>query len=222
MKCDFSETQFAFCFTFEILKNYPNLVMPQFPNTVQEGRRGGGYDVAIDGSIFIQFKIPNYHKRKNDYKIKIDTECKQHALLKELKKPANCVYYAAPKFHTSDDLEKFYNSNLIERNSALFSIEDFPNNAVHKHVTFSRSGTQGTLHSNKESIDISQEIFSCKSSSSYLPDPMLLPVKAGYILDFIKNVDPAINTKYGKEKIVNEVFSILLIKYNILWISYFQ
>lgn len=220
-KCEFSETQFAFCFTFEILRNNPNLKMPQFPNIVQEGRKGGGYDVMIDGSIFIQFKIPVYRQNKDEYQIKIDTECKQHSLLKELKKPANCVYYAASKFHLLSEFEKYYNENRIEDNAALFSIESFLDSTeVHKHITYTKDSAYGFLHSVDKQISMARGIFPCKSSPSYRPDHMELSKKAKFILKFIQNIDSSVNIKYGNEKIINEVFSILLIQYNILWIPF--
>ena len=64
-KCEFSETQFSFCFTFEYIKMfYPSGPIPIFPNTVKEGREGGGYDVKVDGNIFLQFKIPKFYNIK--------------------------------------------------------------------------------------------------------------------------------------------------------------
>ncbi len=140
MRCQFSETQFSFCFTFEFLKTlYPFIAFPIFPNTVVEGRDDGGYDVEISNNLFFQFKIPTYFNRltarnmeywkvfKGTYfKIAVNTDLRQFELLKQLKKPHNQVYYATPPFHTIEELKKLYLNNNIVQNSALFSIDEFP------------------------------------------------------------------------------------------------
>src|ERR1700757_1958393 len=100
-KCEFSETQFSFSYTFELIqRNRGLLPMPTFPNTVQEGRYGG-YDVGfgdpeVDGSLFFQFKIPGFYEirgwrakgwscyQKPFYRI--DIEEQQFKLLKALKR----------------------------------------------------------------------------------------------------------------------------------------
>lgn len=154
MKCEFSETQFAFNYTFEILRRYSNLQIPFFPNTIQEGQDGGGYDVRCDfkvkGSLFLQFKIPSYIKNKNKYKIIIKNkqfEQLRDLVLQELKfnKPANLVYYVAPRFHSRDNLENFYYDNTIEFNSALFPVGEFPNLDKSQH-TLVYSYTKEELH----------------------------------------------------------------------------
>lgn len=140
MNCEFSETQFSFCFTFEYIKQFfPVIPLPVFPNTVVEGRAGGGYDVEILGNIFFQFKIPTYHDIKSIrnkkhwdvfgkayYKIKIDTSSQQFKLLKALDKPENKVFYATPEFHLWTSLTDYYQHEHIVDNSALFPIQNFP------------------------------------------------------------------------------------------------
>jgi hypothetical protein len=136
--CEFSETQFSFCFSFEYIKQFfPFVPLPIFPNTVDEGRVGGGYDVQINGNIYFQFKIPLYYDLVSNfwrrdwnvfgheyYKIKLDTDGYQFKLLKDLQAPGNEVYYATPEFHTSRDLSTNYISDKIVSNSGIFSLSD--------------------------------------------------------------------------------------------------
>lgn len=240
MRCQFSETQFAFCYVFELIAKYPKL-MPLFPNTVQEGRKGGGYDVEIDGSLFLQFKIPEYLTRDKKYKIKIDTkigkkEHNQFTLLKELKrnKPANIVYYCAPKFHEEEKLRELYHAQGIENNSAHFPIEQFPDNGKHHNLKYEyeyeyeldqdgksieiintkEPNTFGLLYSKPIKISSYSDVFSI----GYQPDPMPLKRKANILIKEIVN-----KTKYipYNNNIINDVdwlFSVLLLHYNILWI----
>lgn len=216
MKCDFSETQFAFCFTFEILQKYfPREIVPHFPNTVEEGRSGGGYDVSIDGSLFLQFKVPVYLK-KGKYKIKIHTEDEQFRLLKELNRPANLVYYSAPKFHTREDIENFYIKKQIENNSALFSIKNFPEDGAYHNLKYEYKDdnhSYGILSSEPKEIETLSNIFSIP----YHPYQMLLSEKADFLLEIIKKFDYNLcDSKVDNN--IDRVFSILLNRYNILWI----
>lgn len=141
IQCGFSETQFSFCFTFEYMRsNLPAIPFPLFPNTVVEGRDGGGFDVKVGENIFFQFKIP---KRGNSvsnsqrkfrnvfngdwYEVKIDTNSNQFRLLKELANNSmNEVYYAMPNFHMLCKMRKYYAEGLVERNSSIFNLRDLP------------------------------------------------------------------------------------------------
>jgi hypothetical protein len=61
--CEFSETQFSFCFTFEFIEKFSEKkINPIFLSTRNEGQDNGGFDVNIDGNIFFQYKIPKYYK----------------------------------------------------------------------------------------------------------------------------------------------------------------
>lgn len=220
MKCEFSETQFAFNYTFEILKKYTNLRNPFFPNIRQEGGPDGGYDVKLDfeveGSVFLQFKIPMYHKRINKYQIRFETnqlELLRQKVIKELQydKPANLVYYAAPNFHTCKDLENFYYNEEIELNSALFPVEDFPK-FTQKHTLkyafrevelqdqgvlieqFPENGHRFINHDKEKIYGLINstpkgiEISpTIFSKPNYEPSIMLLSKKAEFLLDKLKN-----------------------------------
>lgn len=148
IKCEFSETQFSFCFTFEYIRDLFPVPLPLFPNTVAEGRVGGGYDVQIAQNVFFQFKIPSYHNTPNNYhrkywnvfhqpyyKLKIDADSTQFKLLKELADQSvlNNVFYSAPGFFTRADLEKYYGNQEIVWNSVQFSVRGMPNHGTGIH-----------------------------------------------------------------------------------------
>ena len=112
-KCEFSETQYSFGYTYEFMNNYIpwSDTFPFFPSTGMEGKTGFGYDVLINHNLFFQFKIPFYvtknHKNTKDqwnahkkayYRISINTDENQFKQLKDLKMPNNEVFYCAPEF----------------------------------------------------------------------------------------------------------------------------
>lgn len=245
MKCEFSETQFAFFYTFEILKKYPNkLLSPWFPTTVEEGRSGGGFDAElqytsdfrkdvqkISGSLFLQFKRPDCLRGRPSYRIKIDG--KQLELLKQLKRPANMVFYCAPLFHEKAKIMTYYFGDEIEAHSVLFPIEEFEDvtgdhklryvcgddNTTKKKLAESElrggvTGRYGILNSEPQNIRVVPNIL----SERYKPDPMSLSEKASILFGIIKNVDDGINNVSNGGNIIKLVFSFLLIQHNILWI----
>jgi hypothetical protein len=166
-ECTFSETQFSFCFTFEYIRSYyPYIPLPLFPNTVLEGRDGGGFDVEIMGNLFFQFKIPKLYDKLNNalrkqwdvfghefYRIKVETDKEQYRLLKLLVKPYNKVYYTTPDFHDMLSLNRFYQSASITKNSSWFPLDSMPaHSSGHHHLVYSPKHGWGKLFS--EPIDI--------------------------------------------------------------------
>jgi hypothetical protein len=139
-KCEFSETQFSFCYTFEFIESYcPWSIIPYFPNTYIEGQPGHGFDVRIDGHLYFQFKIPKHITQqriantrqwetfnKAFYRCKINTDEEQYKLLKQLKNPDNEVFYITPDFHENRVISSHYHTRQIVNNSAVFSIDDLP------------------------------------------------------------------------------------------------
>lgn len=205
--------------------------MPLFPTTNQEKKLG--YDVNIGGSLFLQFKRPSYLKSEKIYQISLKNE-EQFKILYNLKlnKPANKVFYAAPIFYKLRDFKNFYLNKTIEENSALFPLEGFtppPNNGYHKlkyeyHISnvnqsvpltnldAQPKGTYGILNSDPISIETLHNIF----SESDKRDVMPLVEKADFL---IKNVIPrSVELDFEIENSVDRLFSILLVRYNILWI----
>ncbi len=48
-KTDLTESSFGFAYTFELTTLWKNrLIAPYIPSLIEEGRRGGGYDVALN------------------------------------------------------------------------------------------------------------------------------------------------------------------------------
>ena len=158
--CEFSETQFSLFFTAEYMNSFPCVKLPVFPNTVIEGRKGGGFDVQINGNMFFQYKIPVFFGSTRSkywkifdwecYRIDVSTKKKQFDLLKDLKKMDrnNCVYYAAPKFHLEEDMFKYYSCKSIITNSAIFPIENFPDDGMdHCKLYYDTDCDYGIWHS---------------------------------------------------------------------------
>lgn len=235
--CEFSETQFAFCYVNEMLNRYPHILMPIFPTLRQERKLGWDVriddDTEIDGSLFIQFKRPKFLSRTKKYKITITKH--QFDILYILKKdkPANNVFYVAPIFHTLDEMKDHHINNEIEKNTAHFPLENFPSSLTKNHhgltyeydsmsdintIPLTSGGsiptdTYGIINSEPISIENKH----CIDFDSIKPDRMKLIKKSQYLLN---NVIPG-NVVDAFDKIespVEQLFSILLVRYNILWI----
>ncbi|MES2396318.1 MAG: hypothetical protein V4549_09960 [Bacteroidota bacterium] len=234
--CDFSETQFSFCFTFEYIRQfYPNIPLPIFPNTVEEGREGGGYDVQINGNIFFQFKIPIYYDKVSNYfrrdwnvfghdyyKIKLETDQEQYKLLKALQMPNNEVFYATPEFHNKSDLTTLYNSDQIVANSGIFSLSNLPTyNSGYHHLIYSPSHSWGKLFSDPIEIKktISINPFELFSESKF---NMTIYSEARRIGNILKKGDykisGAVSLNDNKpDQFVKEIYTILLTEFDIHW-----
>jgi hypothetical protein len=237
--CEFSETQFSFCFTFEYLKNFfPTVPLPLFPNIRQEGAIGGGYDVKINGNLYFQFKIPNLYDRENNYtrkywkvynheyyKIKLETDSNQYRFLKNLISPYNLIYYATPEFHSVADLTLHYNADMIGNNSALFSIENLPpHGSGYHHLIYSPREHLGQLFSTPEPIKKNLLLFPGEYFRNENRDLTLyqqalnireLLLQYNVIGDLsLSSNEPAI--------LVKQVYTILLTNFNIHWVPLFR
>lgn len=244
MRCEFSETQFAFCYTFEILKTYSKqLLAPWFPTTVQEGRVGG-WDMAAkfqnsfpknvqltSGSLFLQFKRPVFLKSNKLYQIEI--KGKQLELLKQLNLASNLIYYCAPLFHEKDKILEYYTSGEIEKNSVLFSITAFgavsgdhklqyvlgkneldKYNLEEMNLRGEATGRYGLLFSEPKLIQVVPNIF----PDHRFPKAKLLSTRSDELFEIIKKFHKNIRDVPADKSITDLVFSILLIHHNILWI----
>lgn len=133
---EFSESSYAFAMVRELTEGTHGTVIcaPEFPTLRKEGAKGGGYDVKIKyqlAAVFYQFKIPQIIQRPSKlkppqfpvpyYRIPLRTRTpNQHQLLFDLEAPRSNhrVYYAAPKFHQSQQLNHHYLQNSVVENSA--------------------------------------------------------------------------------------------------------
>ncbi len=75
MKADFSEFTYGFSLVNELANTLSCTAVPIFPNMVEEGREGGGYDVKLlsgQGKILnFQFKLSERMKPRNSSEYKI-------------------------------------------------------------------------------------------------------------------------------------------------------
>ena len=129
---DISEFSYGFALTRELIALTDTLkAAPVFPSLIAEGKKGGGYDVNLDipgCPLFIQFKRsecmvrrtaretkPPMNLRTPFYRMKITERSRsaQHEMLLDLDAGPNEVYYAAPLFHTVEELNKAYLANSV-------------------------------------------------------------------------------------------------------------
>jgi hypothetical protein len=112
-----SEFSYGFALTNEIAAWAPLKLAPIFPSLIEEGKKGGGYDVKLDMPgvpLYLQFKrgyrmtrrtaneVKQYNKRLkipfHRFYITDSGTSDQHTMLLALDDGKNDVYYAAPRF----------------------------------------------------------------------------------------------------------------------------
>lgn len=157
----FSEFSYGYAVTqeYEQFYAFPLKAAPIFPSLQDEGTKG--YDVELlrrglqPGSpcvpLFLQFKLSErierrYTGRPDDayftppfYRVKVRTRRPdQHRLLTQLQAGGNDVYYIAPGFHRTSDLNENYSNGSVVANSVLvqpLSLGQFPEGEAH-HFSF--------------------------------------------------------------------------------------
>jgi hypothetical protein len=176
MKPDFSEFSYGYAVTEELVaKNKASLIAaPLFPSLYGEGKEGGGYDVkipTIGTPVFLQFKLSDQLERKNAKEhsagllgipyfrmhIRPSKHSDQHNLLLTLEASGEAVYYIAPEFHRSEELNDFYLRSVVVANSAAFrpsAIGPMPDDDEH-YVVFEKGSTVGYRCSD-ESKDVAK------------------------------------------------------------------
>lgn len=149
MRCEFSETQFVFGITNELINVYLNPKYawgaPIFPTQVQEKKLG--YDTTIKGKVitlFFQFKVPKKLTRSNssywrlhnnkeyfEFEIWPHNLTEQHNKLIDLanKDPHNKVYYCSPGFIKQNEFQNHYNNRDISKNSIYVPCKYLSKNA---------------------------------------------------------------------------------------------
>lgn len=140
MTPEISEFSYGFALTNEIVGWAPILAAPLFPSLIEEGKAGGGYDVALSLpgiALYLQFKradcmvtarareifdyglpitLPFYR-----FKITESGKSDQHELLLALAETNNPVFYAAPRFHELSEINDAWNSNRVADRSIFVS-----------------------------------------------------------------------------------------------------
>jgi hypothetical protein len=136
MTPEISEFSYGFALTNEIVGWAPVAAAPLFPSLIEEGKAGGGYDVALNLSgvaLYLQFKRADCMVRATAreirdhalrlalpfYRFKITESGKsdQHELLLALDETDNLVFYAAPRFHQLDEINDAWNHNRVAARS---------------------------------------------------------------------------------------------------------
>ena len=134
MKPDISEFSFGYAITESLIRGnaFGLEAAPVFPSLIQEGQEGGGFDVHLpfEGSpLFLQFKLSDCMvgdnaKEANDigvpyYRMHIRPlrHSLQHQMLLDLEADGRIVYYVAPKFHTSTELNEAYLGRQVAQRS---------------------------------------------------------------------------------------------------------
>lgn len=137
MKPLISEFSYGYALTEELVNGrFGKLTgAPIFPSLIEEGRAGGGYDLNLPFTgcpLFIQFKLSYCMVRQSAaewadfgheyyrFYLRPSKYSRQHQLLRDLAAREE-VYYAAPHFHTLDELNDAYMANQVFDRSALFN-----------------------------------------------------------------------------------------------------
>jgi hypothetical protein len=137
MTPDISEFSYGFALTQELIAmaGEPLRAAPIFPSLIEEGKAGGGYDVQLDlpgFPLFLQFKrsdcmvrnsametAPPYGFVPPFYRMRITERSRsaQHDMLVDLDDGQNQVFYAAPLFHTVQELNAAYLARQVAQRS---------------------------------------------------------------------------------------------------------
>jgi len=137
-RLEFSEFTYGYALTENLGRLNPIKAVPVFPTLIDEGKKAGGYDVAIaaGGSLplLLQFKVPQVMTRPSKwmppkfvppyYRAHLRTRLNdegfcQHAALLAHESAGYCVYYATPRFHTSSALEALFLTGEMVARSAF-------------------------------------------------------------------------------------------------------
>jgi hypothetical protein len=160
---DISEFSYGFALVRELIDHYELALTgaPRFPTQNEEGQEGG-YDVALPKlgvPVFLQIKrseclvrrsasealqlgLPHYrcHLRPTRHS-------RQHELLLQTEAGGGEVYYAAPRFHLTHELDAAYQKNEVALRSTLIppsEIGPLPDDRDH-YVAMKEDGSQWLL-----------------------------------------------------------------------------
>jgi hypothetical protein len=133
---EISEFSYGFALTNEIVGWSGLTSAPIFPSLIEEGKKGGGYDVKLDqpgAPLYLQFKRADYMTRKSAgeikhhglpltlpfYRFPITQRNKsfQHTSLVELDDGTNLVFYAAPRFHMLSEINDAWQAKDVAARS---------------------------------------------------------------------------------------------------------
>ena len=140
MTPEISEFSYGFALTNELVGWAPLSAAPVFPSLIEEGKAGGGYDVKLElpaVALYLQFKRSDRMTRRSAKERKAIgsalhvpyhrfhvTEARksnQHDMLLELDDGASLVFYAAPRFHTLDEINWAWAHNAVSAQSIFIA-----------------------------------------------------------------------------------------------------
>jgi hypothetical protein len=140
---EISEFSYGFALTNEIVGWEELRAAPVFPSLVEEGRAGGGYDVKLDrpgAPLYLQFKRSEFMVGRSSreyrrvrhlggslslpfYRFPITEAGKsdQHEMLLELDRSPNLVFYVAPRFHRTREINDAWAASEVAGRSIFIS-----------------------------------------------------------------------------------------------------
>ena len=152
MQPEISEFSYGFALTNELVGWTALHTAPIFPSLIEEGKKGGGYDVKLDMPaipLYLQFKRSHFMKTRNAREVKtshaplevpfyrfsiMDPSSFQHTSLVELDDGTNAVFYVAPRFHTLSEINKAWTEQRVAQRSIFISPREIgliPDNEPH-------------------------------------------------------------------------------------------
>lgn len=137
MKAEFSEFTYGFSLINELSKTLSCTAVPIFPSLQEEAEVG--YDAKLLSKkgkfLYLQFKLSNCMKARSAreykvfghslslpyYRFEIMSEriSRQHSLLVSLEDEQPLTFYAAPAFYLNHEINTYWNSNSVTRNSVF-------------------------------------------------------------------------------------------------------
>lgn len=191
---------------------------PVFPSLYEEGT-SGGYDLKLPLKgfpIFIQFKLSDFLGRRNAkewdlfnsnyYRMHLRPlrYSNQHNLLLNWESKGNSVYYTAPIFHRSSELNRFYGTNQVFDNSIFFKPSDIgrlPDEDAHYLVFDNR---QYAFLFSKEPSQVR-----CLNKETFIEDiektseGNYSEINYSYFENIVKNLRGTIETEIKEEDNIN-------------------
>lgn len=139
MKAEFSEFTYGYSLVHELVDSLSCTAVPIFPSLIEEGKKGGGYDVKLLSKkgklLYLQFKLSDWMKARNAREYKIPGHSlslpyyrfeitsrrisKQHKLLLALESVEPLTFYAAPAFHLIEEINAHWNKSSATPNSVF-------------------------------------------------------------------------------------------------------
>ncbi len=169
---EFSEFSFGFALTENLMNGsyLPGVRgAPTFPNLYSEGKAGGGYDVEIPAKgvpLFLQFKIPQVVTKSTKkrpagfalpyYRMHLLRRkfSLQHQSLLTHAKQRRLVFYSAPLFHTTNNLNSYYDRREVPKNCAFFRPQQIgPLDDAAHYVAYEKPSKVGWLFSDPVQLE---------------------------------------------------------------------